>query len=134
MIRSVVVRLFRGLNLLLRFALELAALVALGYGGWHVPGPLWVRLLAAAALPAAGIAVWAQWVAPHARRPVADPLRLVPEWVVFGGATVALLATGRSWQAILLAVLAAANRLALHLLGTTTGGESEEDSHARRPA
>jgi hypothetical protein len=134
MIRTVVVGVWRGLNLALRFALELAALTALGYGGWHVPGPVWLRLLAAVAFPAAGIAVWARWVAPHARRPIPDPLRLVPEWVVFGGATVALLATGRTWQGVVLAALAAGNRLALHLLGTTTEGSSEEDSGTAHPA
>ncbi|UQU66370.1 YrdB family protein [Couchioplanes caeruleus] len=133
MIRTVVVQLWRGLNLTVRFGLELAALTALGYGGWHVPGPLWVRLLAAIAFPAAGIAVWAQWVAPHARRPIPDPLRLIPEWVVFGGATVALLVTGRTWQAVLLAVPAAGNRLALHLLGTTTEGRSEGDRGTPSP-
>ncbi|MEV4637110.1 YrdB family protein [Actinoplanes sp. NPDC049548] len=114
--------LFRGLNLMVRFGLEICALVALGYGGWHLPGPLWVRLAAAVLLPAAGVVVWGQWVAPRARRPLTDPLRLVPEWVVFGGATVALLASGHPPLAVLMAVAAAANRLALHLLGTTTGG------------
>jgi hypothetical protein len=110
-------------NLALRFALELWALGALAYGGWHVPGPLWLRIALAVLLPLAGAIVWAQWVAPKARHPLPDPVRLIPEWVVFGGATVALAVTGHPIQAVVFAVLAAANRIALHLLRTTTGGE-----------
>jgi hypothetical protein len=118
----------RGFHLLLRFVLELCALAALAYAGWQTPGSFWVRLLVATVLPLVAAVVWGQWVAPKARRPIPDPLRLVPEWLVFGGATVALIVTGHPPAAAVLAVLAAANRLALHLLGTTTGGQTEEPS------
>ena len=116
----------RAFNLLLRFLLEGFALGALAYAGWQVPGPVWLRLLVAVALPRLAAVVWGQWVAPKARRPVPDPLRLLPEWLVFGGATVALVVTGQPILGATLAVLAAANRLALHLLGTTTGGPVEK--------
>src|SRR3954447_13258626 len=112
----------RAFNLGLRFALELAALAALAYGGWHIPGPVWLRILLAVALPLLAAAIWARWVAPKATHPVADPQRLLPEWLVFGGATVALAATGHPILAALLAVLAAGNRLALWRLDTGTDG------------
>lgn len=112
----------RAFHLLLRFVLELCALAALGYAGWQVSAPGWVRLLLAVALPLAAAVIWGQWVAPRARHPVPDPLRLVPEWVVFGGATVALVATRHPLLAVALALAAAGNRLALHLLDTSTGG------------
>jgi hypothetical protein len=112
----------RAVNLVLRFLLEMGALAALAYGGWHVPGPLWLRLLLAVALPLLAAVVWGRWVAPKASHPVPDPLRLVPEWSVFGGAAAALAATGHPVLAATLAVLAAVNRLALHLLHTTTAG------------
>jgi hypothetical protein len=111
------------LNLGLRFGLELCALAALAYGGWHVPGAVWVRVLVAVALPLAAAVVWGRWVAPKASRPLSDPLRLVPEWVVFGGAAVALIGTGHPVLAGVLALLAAGNRWALHVLRTGTGGE-----------
>ena len=114
----------RAANLGVRFALELCALVALGYGGWHVDGPVWLRILRAAGLPLLAAVVWARWVAPKASHPIPDPLRLIPEWLVFGGATVALALTGHPILAAVLAILAAANRWALHALGTTTGGEA----------
>jgi hypothetical protein len=112
----------RAVNLGLRFVLELCALAALAYGGWHVPGPLWLRIVLAVILPLVAAVAWGRWVAPKASHPIPDPLRLVPEWFVFGGAAVALAATGHPVLAAALAILAAANRLALHLLGTTTAG------------
>ncbi|GAA0551211.1 hypothetical protein GCM10010172_36820 [Paractinoplanes ferrugineus] len=113
----------RWFNLTLRFGLELCAFAALAYGGWHVPGAVWVRILAAVALPVVAAVVWGRWVAPKASHPIPDPLRLVPEWVVFGGATAALLATGHLVLAAMLAVLAAGNRWALHASRTGTDGE-----------
>ncbi|WP_433296701.1 YrdB family protein [Actinoplanes sp. CA-030573] len=115
----------RAFNLALRFALELCALAALAYGGWHLPGPVWFRILAAIALPLLGAVIWARWVAPRASHPLPDPQRLIPEWVVFGGATVALILTGHPILGAILAVLAAVNRWALHALRTTTGGEAK---------
>jgi hypothetical protein len=114
----------RAFNLGLRFVLELCALAALAYGGWHVPGPIWARTGVAVALPLIAAVAWGRWVAPKASHPIPDPLRLVPEWFVFGGAAVALAVIDHPTLAILLAVLAAANRLALHLLHTTTGGQA----------
>ncbi len=113
----------RAINLMLRFLLEISALAALAYGGWHVPGPTWVRALLAVLLPLAAAVVWGRWVAPKASHPLPDPLRLVPEWCVFGGAAIALAATGHPVLSASLAVPAAANRVALHLLRTTTGGQ-----------
>jgi hypothetical protein len=116
----------RAFQLVLRFVLELCALAALAYAGWQTTESFWVRLLVATVLPLAAAVVWGQWVAPKARRPIPDPLRLVPEWLVFGGATVALALTGHPVLAVAFAVLAAGNRVVLHLLGTTTGGETQE--------
>jgi hypothetical protein len=114
----------KGLALAARFVLEVWALAGLAYSGWRVDGPLWIRLLLAVALPVIGIAIWGRWVAPRGRRVLRDPVRLIPEWVVFGGATVALVLAGQPVIGVLLAVLAAADRVALWLLGVGTGGEA----------
>jgi hypothetical protein len=105
----------RVVNLGLRFVLELCALAALAYGGWHVPGSIWVRILAGVALPVMAAVVWGRWVAPKASHPLPDPLRLAPEWLVFGGAAVALAVTGHPILAVVLAMLAATNRWILHV-------------------
>lgn len=112
----------RAANLALRFGLEVCALVALAYGGWHVPGTAWLRVLAAVALPALGALAWGMWVAPKASHPIPDLQRLIPEWAVFGGATVALAVTGHPILAVVLALLAALNRFVLWRLQTGTDG------------
>ncbi len=106
------------LNLGLRFALELCALGALGYGGWQVDAALWLKAVMAVLLPLLGALVRGRWVTPRDARPLPDPLRLAPEVVVFGGATLALLFTGHPVLAASLALLAAANRAALAKLHT----------------
>jgi Protein of unknown function (DUF2568) len=114
----------RAVNLTLRFALELCALAALAYGGWHAAGPTWPRAVLAVAFPVVAAVIWGRWVAPRASHPLPDPQRLIPEWVVFGGAAIALALAGHPVLAAVLAVLAAANRVVLWRLGTGTGGES----------
>ena len=114
----------KAFNLTLRFVLELCAIGALGYAGWRVGGPIWRSTLATVVLGVGGAAIWGIWVAPRASYPLRDPLRLIPEWVVFGGATVALAVTGHPILAAALAVLAALNRIALWRLGVGTGGEA----------
>jgi hypothetical protein len=112
-------------NLGLRFLLELCALAALAYGGWVLGGPsLWQRLLLAVLAPIAAAAIWGRWVAPKSDRVLADPLRLVPEWVVFGSATAVLIATGHSILGAALAVLAAGNRWVLWRIGSDTFGRT----------
>jgi hypothetical protein len=112
----------RAFNLGLRFVLELCALAALAYGGWHVGGPIWLRVLVAVAFPLLAAVVWGRWVAPKASHPIPDPQRLLPEWLVFGGAVVALAVTAHLLLAAVLAVLAALNRIALWRLRTGTDG------------
>ncbi|MEV4628902.1 YrdB family protein [Micromonospora sp. NPDC049523] len=112
-------------NLGLRFLLELGALVALAYGGWLAGEPqLWQRLLLAVLFPLAAALIWGRWVAPRSDRKLADPVRLVPEWVVFGSATAVLVVAGRPYLGAALAVLAAANRLMLWRLGSDTDGRA----------
>jgi hypothetical protein len=123
----------RALNLTLRFVLELCALAALAYGGWHVPGPVWSRILLAVAFPLVAAVIWGRWVAPKASHPMPDPQRLIPEWVVFGGATIALAVTAHPILAGLLAVLAAGNRAVLWRLNTGTGGEKLHDPIDQEP-
>ncbi|MEV4624603.1 YrdB family protein [Asanoa sp. NPDC049573] len=114
----------KALALTLRFLLELVALAAIGFGGWSIPSAAWAGALLAIVLVAVAIAVWSRWVAPRAKHKLPDPQRLLPEWLVFGGATVALIATGHWALGVAFAVLAAVDRFALWRLGADTDGAS----------
>ncbi|MEU9130469.1 DUF2568 domain-containing protein [Kitasatospora sp. NPDC048540] len=106
----------RGSNLALRLLLELAALVALGAGGYRVDGPLAVRVLLAVALPLAAALLWGRYASPKAT------VRSAPAWyltqvLVFGGAVAALAFAGRPTGALVLGVVMVANTAVLRALG-----------------
>jgi len=107
----------RPVNLVLRFALELAALAAFATWGLHATGGPARFALAAAAVPAA--AVWGRWVAPASRHRLADPARLLVEVAFFTAAGAALGITGRGVLGAALTVAAVANAGLLRLLHQT---------------
>lgn len=98
-------------NLALRFALEVAALAALGMAGWTLTGgPL--RWVAVVALPLVAAAAWGVFnVAGDPSRsgtaPVAVPgwVRLSLELLVLGGGALALAASGQRALGAVLALL-----------------------------
>ena len=73
----------------LRFVLELCALAALAYWGFHTEsGALqWALGLGA---PLAMAVVWGLFMSPKASRPARDPVRLLAEIAIFGTAAAAL--------------------------------------------
>jgi hypothetical protein len=82
-----------------RFACEIAAVVAIVWWGWPVVGIL---------LGIAIIAVWGAWVAPKAQRRLPDPMRLLVELGIFALATVAFVEVGQTVLAVVFAVAAVA--------------------------
>ena len=106
----------KGLALVLRFLLELAALAALVYAGIAVvDGPMgWLLGLGMAA--AAAVA-WGLFVAPRARIAVPTPARLAVEVAVFAAACSGLLAAGQPVLAAVLAIVYGLDRLALWASG-----------------
>jgi hypothetical protein len=89
------------LNLALRFFLELAALVAMGYWGWTQHDGF-ARWLLAIGVPVVAAAAWGIFRVPgdpgDAPVPVPGLVRLTLEFAFFSGATWALFAAGRpSW-------------------------------------
>lgn len=98
-------------NLALRFALELAALAALGLAAWTLTeGPL--RWVAVIALPLIAAAVWGVFnVAGDPSRSGAAPIavpgwtRLSLELLVLGGGAAALVASGQRTFGVVLALL-----------------------------
>ena len=90
--------------LAVRFLAELGMLAALAWGGWHLTDSTVLSLLLALALPAVAATVWGLWVAPKARRRLADPARLAVEVTLFAAAFLALQAGGASLQTMLVGV------------------------------
>ena len=91
-------------NLAVRFMLEIAMLIALGYWGWHLSGV--GRYVAVAGLPIAAAVLWGMFRIPNDPKPapVAIPgiLRLLLEWGLFGFAAWALYDLGHSTVSIVL--------------------------------
>ena len=83
-----------------RFACEIAAVVAVVWWGWPVLG-----IVAGAVV----IFLWGAWVAPKAKRRLSDPARFVLELVIFGAATAAFAAVGQTVLAAVFAVAAVAS-------------------------
>ena len=102
------------LNAFLRFALELAALTALGLWGWRHGSGIWAWVLAIG-LPLAAAVLWGAFVAPKAKWFLPLGGRLAVEAIVFGAATVALISLGYPVLAVNFAVLASANSILVHL-------------------
>ena len=98
-------------NDVFRFVLELCMLAALAYGGFKAASGLLAWLLLVA-LPLAAAVVWGMFIAPKARRPTVDPIRIVLEACLFGAAGTALVAGGQARLGTAL-WLAAAAHLAL---------------------
>jgi uncharacterized membrane protein YeiH len=100
----------KGANLALRFALELAALAAVGWWGWDAGGPL-LALVAVAAV----VVVWGLFVAPRRRYDLPLPLRLAVELAVWLAAGAALAATGHTALGVAFVVLAVVSGVVNHL-------------------
>lgn len=90
------------LNLAVRFLLELTALAALGWWGWH-QGKGVLRFVLVLGIPVLAAVLWGTFAVPDdpsrsgaAPVPVPGVVRLALELVIFGVATWALFATGLS--------------------------------------
>jgi hypothetical protein len=81
-----------------RFACEIAAIVAFVWWGWPILG-----IVAGAVV----VVIWGTLVAPKSTRRLADPARAVLELVIFGAATAAFASVGQTLLAIIFAVAAA---------------------------
>ncbi len=98
-----------GINLLLRFMLELAMVAAFAAWGFRVADSLWLRVVLGIGAPALAVFAWGALIAPRAPRRLDDPARLVAEVVLFGLAAAALVLAGLPIWGIVLAVTAAVN-------------------------
>lgn len=104
-------------NLAARLALELCALVAISYWGFHLDRPMALRIVAGIGAPLAAAVIWALFASPNTHVPVAGPVKLAVQLVVFGVATGTLIRVGKTNLAVLFACVAAANATLIALWG-----------------
>lgn len=106
----------RGLNLALKFVLELAALAAFGLWGASVADGA-AAVLLAIGLPVVVAVLWGTFAAPRARRRLPLRLRAPFELGVFALAALALWAAESAALAVAFAAVAAVNALLLTAFG-----------------
>jgi hypothetical protein len=114
----------KGTNLAVMFLLELGVLAAVGFWGFTLDSGVLVRLPAGIGGPALFVAVWAIFGAANgARIPLKGLSRAALEVLWFGGAAVALAASGHPVMGSAFAVVYVVNavlRLAWHQTGDHT--------------
>jgi hypothetical protein len=103
-------------NLALKFGVELAAIVSLGYWGASLGGSLLPVVMMVLA-PAAMIALWGRFAAPRARRRLPRRTRIPFELTLLLLAAGALLAAGEGAWAAILAAAVVVNALLLTAFG-----------------
>ncbi|WP_435318994.1 YrdB family protein [Haloarchaeobius sp. TZWSO28] len=96
-----------------RFLLELAGLLALGYWGFRTGGSTLASLALGLGAPLLAAIVWGTFVSPKARVPLRGEARLAVEVLVFGVAAVALYAAGQPLLAVVFAAVAVVDRAAV---------------------
>ncbi len=102
-------------NATLAFLLEVAALVALGYWGFHTGAGIPAKLALGLGAPLLAAIVWGLFAAPKARFAVPFAAVLATKALVFGAATAALYATGHRVPAVVFAIVVVFNTTTLSL-------------------
>ena len=96
------------INLTVRFLLEIAMLIILGYWGWHITTGL-MQYAAALTLPAIAAVLWGVFRIPNDPKPapveVPGIVRLLLEWALFGSAIFALFDLGYFKLAVIMAII-----------------------------
>jgi hypothetical protein len=106
---------FIAVNLGVRFLLELAMLVALGWVGGEIGSSWLVSVPLAIAFPVLAAVIWGMFIAPKAPRRLTDPAKLLVELVLFSAAAVGLALVGHPVLAAVLAATFVANTAVLRL-------------------
>lgn len=101
----------KALNAGLAFALELAMLAALGYWGYKFGGALWLKWLLAIALPVLAATGWGLFFAPRATQRLPIRPGALLSLGLFLLSAVALYFANQAGLALVLALIAIANRI-----------------------
>lgn len=104
-------------NLALRLALELAALAALAYWGFHTGRSIAADVALGLGAPLVAAVVWGVFAAPNSVRRLHAGKLLAVQMAVLGAGAVALAAAGRPLLAAVFAAIVVVNAVLLHVMG-----------------
>lgn len=86
----------KGINLLIRFLLELCMLAAVGYWGFKMHSTWTMKIILGIGLPLLIAVIWGMFVSPKATYPLNGLTRLSVELILFGSGALALYASGQT--------------------------------------
>jgi len=104
------------INLAIRFLLELCALAALGYAGYHAPLPEWGKIALAIAAPLGLAVLWGLFAAHKAKQLLPRFWKALLGVVLLEAAAGSLALVGQVELAVTFAAIIAANSALLYIL------------------
>ena len=105
----------KGLNLLVRFLLEICMLAAVGYWGFRTGSGWVVRVLLGIGLPILIAVVWGMFVAPKAMYPLHGAAHLALGFILLSSGAAALFLGGRADLGWIYAISLVANQVLMIL-------------------
>jgi hypothetical protein len=88
--------LLKGINLLVRFLLELCMYAAIGYWGFKTGSGWFMKSLLGIGLPVLIAVLWGLFLAPKATHPLSGMPRLLLELILLGSGAAGLFASGKA--------------------------------------
>jgi len=105
----------KGINLLVRFLLELCLLAAVGYWGFKTHSDWAMKIIFGIGLPILIAVLWGLFVAPRATYPLTGISYLAVELTLLGSGALALFASGKPALGWVYIILVVANKVLLVL-------------------
>lgn len=105
----------KGINLLVRFLLELCLLAAVGYWGFKTHSGREMKIVFGIGLPILIAVLWGLFVAPRATYPLTGISYLAVELILLGSGAVALFASGKPTLGWVYTITAIVNKVLLVL-------------------
>lgn len=107
----------KGMNLAIRFLLEICVLISVGYWGFKTGSGLFLRLVLGIGMPLLIAVIWAMFGAPRSAFRLQGPLMLMLEIIVFGSGVAALFLTKNTILAWVFAAIIVVNRVLIFFWG-----------------